>query len=83
MPPPQGSHAKKWVRVMKIGDQVAHFISGRKGYIRYITDDKTYMVVWFGVDEAVRQGFGKPEEFRRCAVFVPAANICTSLGPMS
>jgi hypothetical protein len=61
---PSGTSGKQWVAKMKVDDWVQHFRTGREGFIKYISEDRTYMVIFFDGDQG-----GPCEEWRRCAAF--------------
>ena len=59
------SREQKRVANMKVDDGVHHWLTGREGIVKYISEDRTRMVIFFDGDN-----FGPSEEWRRCAVFI-------------
>ena len=61
---PPGKSGRLWVQKMQVDDLVAHWKTGREGFVRYIAGDLKYMVIYFDEDQG-----GPCEEWRRCAAF--------------
>ena len=59
------SQEQKRVANMKVDDGVHHWLTGREGIVKYISEDRTQgMVIFFDGDN-----FGPSEEWKCCAVF--------------
>ena len=61
---PSTTSGKQWVAKMKVDDWVQHWRTGREGCVKYISQDRTYMVIFFDGDQG-----GPREEWRRYAAF--------------